>query len=65
MILFIVSLITSKIGELIGGSGLFGNATIFADDGKTIGFVLPYAIVLEMIFKDIYIKKRKIKKIEQ
>lgn len=56
MILFIISLITSYIGGWIG-SIINGTAGAI-NDGEILGLIFPYAIVLELIFKETYIKKR-------
>lgn len=55
MILFTISVFTGCIGMLIGAQ-TSGNE-FFINIGATLGFSLPYAIVIQSIYKDIQRKK--------
>lgn len=51
MIIFIVSIVTALIGAGLGAA--IGQAELFMYFGGIIGLTLPYAIVLEKMFKTV------------
>lgn len=54
MIIFIASIITTFVGMCLGQA--IGQAEVFVYFGGILGFSLPYAIVLQKMFKTICMK---------